>query len=142
MKFIRVIKASLKTKYRVIKEDNYFYLADVHDNPYEDEQGNLIKFNTEEEADDKCEYLNITSNTKTEEALADVVKNFKKIVGFPLGKVFSESEDYIEPYYSEAADKICEYVYKKYNIGDDFIFRYELKLALSNEYVNFYEEID
>ena len=78
------------------------------------------------------------SNKNYDEVLSDVVKNFEKIVGFPMEKIYHLSNGEIddhsiweEEFSQEAADKICKYVEKKYNISendDDFIYALEEKL--------------
>ena len=92
MKFIRVLKASKET-YRVVEQDNRFYLVDEYDRTYKDENGNTVSYKNENEADDQKYYLNNDSHAKTSEAIEDVIQNFEKLTGIEFNKLFNTAEE-------------------------------------------------
>ena len=73
----------------------------------------------------------LKANNNYDYAITDVVKNFEKVVGFPMEKIYHLSNGEIddhsiweEEYSQKALDKICKYVENKYGINqndEDFI---------------------
>lgn len=136
MKFVRVIKASKET-YRVVEQDNKFYLLDEYDNTYKDDNGKPVVYTSESDAEDQRDYLNYDSYGKTSEALDDVIDNFEKITGVEFNKLFNKADEgesiFNEDTVYKTSDTIIKYVYNKYNIdSEDFL--YELDDKLSNLY--------